>query len=127
MSGGGIYSTLYDLFRFGQCFLNGGTLDGTRLLGCKTVATMLRNQLENVPSFHWGTRCSTYRYGLGWGCYADGSTALPSCVNHGGWGWATLFVDPEDDFVYVHFFADNNDWDPNIMVSTRVIVFSGIE
>lgn len=31
--GGGVYSTLYDMYRFAQCILNGGTLDGKRIIG----------------------------------------------------------------------------------------------
>lgn len=42
---GGLYSTAGDYARFCQMLLDGGTLDGTRILKRKTVASMLRNQL----------------------------------------------------------------------------------
>jgi len=125
-SGGGAYSTLYDMYRFAQCFLNGGTLDGVRLIGRKTVEAMTRNQLENVPSFHWGAKCKTYRQGLGWGFYADGSTVSPDCYNHEGWGWCALYNDPEEQFTYVSFVADDRDWNPDFQVKPRTIAFSGI-
>jgi CubicO group peptidase (beta-lactamase class C family) len=35
--GGGLVSTVKDYLRFGQMLLDGGELDGERLLGCKTV------------------------------------------------------------------------------------------
>jgi CubicO group peptidase (beta-lactamase class C family) len=62
---GGLFSTLPDLFRFGQCFLQGGELEGRRILGRKTVEEMTRNQLSGVPAFHWGKRLRDYRHGLG--------------------------------------------------------------
>ena len=43
--GGGLVSTAGDYFRFGQMLLNGGELDGVRLLGRKTVEWMLQNHL----------------------------------------------------------------------------------
>ena len=42
---GGLYSTAGDYARFAQMLLDGGELDGTRLLGRKTVEMMMRNQL----------------------------------------------------------------------------------
>jgi CubicO group peptidase (beta-lactamase class C family) len=125
-SGGGAYSTLYDLWRFGQCFLNNGTLDGARILGRKTVETMMRDQLDHVPSFHWGKNCKAFRYGLGWSFFCDGPTVSTECVNHEGWGWYSLFVDPREQFISVSYFDDNRDWDPKVMVNTRTIAFSGI-
>jgi CubicO group peptidase (beta-lactamase class C family) len=125
-SGGGAFSTLYDLYRFGQCFLNGGILDGVRIIGRKTAEAMTRNQLENVPSFHWSTNCKTYRHGLGWGFYCDGPTVSQSCYNHEGWGWSALYVDPEEDFIYVSYSVDDHDWSPDVQVKPRTIAWSGI-
>jgi CubicO group peptidase (beta-lactamase class C family) len=43
--GAGLVSTATDYLRFAQLLLNGGALDGTRLLGRKTVEMMTRNHL----------------------------------------------------------------------------------
>jgi CubicO group peptidase (beta-lactamase class C family) len=43
--GGGLFSTVDDYARFAQMLLNGGTLDGVRLLGRKTVESMRSNHL----------------------------------------------------------------------------------
>jgi CubicO group peptidase (beta-lactamase class C family) len=43
--GGGMVSTAADYLRFGQMLLNGGQLDGTRLLSPKTIAFMTADQL----------------------------------------------------------------------------------
>jgi CubicO group peptidase (beta-lactamase class C family) len=125
--GGGAYSTLYDLFRLGQCFLNGGTIDGAKLLGRKTAQEMTRNQLEGVGSYHWGKNCKSYRQGLGWGFYCDGPTVGPATYNHEGWGWCSLFVDPVEKFVFVSMVNDDKEWSPDAMVKPRTIAFSGIE
>jgi CubicO group peptidase (beta-lactamase class C family) len=42
---GGLYSTAADYLRFCQMLLNGGQLDGKRLLGKVTVGFMMRNQV----------------------------------------------------------------------------------
>lgn len=46
--GGGLSSTTADYARFLQLFLNGGELDGVRLLGRKTVELMLTNQTPTL-------------------------------------------------------------------------------
>jgi CubicO group peptidase (beta-lactamase class C family) len=43
--GGGLVSTMADYVRFAQMLLNGGELDGTRILGRKTVELMTINHL----------------------------------------------------------------------------------
>ncbi len=123
---GGLFSTLPDLFRFGQCFLQGGELEGRRILGRKTVEEMTRNQLSGVPAFHWGKRLRDYRHGLGWGFFCDGSTVGPATFNHEGYGWCALFVDPVEQFVYAHFMCDPKDWSAETQVIPRAIAFSGV-
>lgn len=124
--GGGLSSTLPDLLRFARCFLQGGELDGRRILGRKTVEEMTRNQLSAVPAFHWGKRLREYRHGLGWGFFCDGSTVGPATFNHEGYGWCALFVDPVEEFVYAHFMCDAGAWSPELQVLPRTIAFSGI-
>jgi CubicO group peptidase (beta-lactamase class C family) len=126
MGAGGVYSTLRDLFKFGQCFLGGGEYGGARILGRKTVQEMTRNQLCGVPSFHWGARCREYRHGLGWGFFCDGSTVGPATFNHEGWGWCSLYVDPVERFIFASFVPDPEDWNPQLVVAPRTIAFSGI-
>ena len=49
--GGGLVSTAMDYLRFCQMLLNGGELDGTRVLRRETVALMLDNQLPEGHGF----------------------------------------------------------------------------
>jgi CubicO group peptidase (beta-lactamase class C family) len=48
MGGGGMYGTAPDYLRFARCVLNGGTLDGARILAPETVASLGRNQLGEL-------------------------------------------------------------------------------
>ncbi|MEJ5367037.1 MAG: serine hydrolase domain-containing protein [Bryobacteraceae bacterium] len=47
--GMGLYSTIGDYARFAQMLLNGGELEGVRLLGRKTVDLMMMNHLAGLP------------------------------------------------------------------------------
>ena len=47
--GGGLFSTADDYMRFAQMLLDGGALDGVRILGRKTVATMTSDQNARLP------------------------------------------------------------------------------
>jgi methyl acetate hydrolase len=48
MGGGGLYSTVGDYLRFTRMVLNGGTLDGTRVLARETVAAMSANAMGDL-------------------------------------------------------------------------------
>ena len=61
--GVGLLSTVMDYLRFAQMFLNGGTLDGVRVLEPETVALMTRN---HVPDAVMPLSRSGYMAGSGW-------------------------------------------------------------
>jgi CubicO group peptidase (beta-lactamase class C family) len=65
--GGGLLSTARDYCRFGQMLLNGGQLDGTRLLKPDTIKQMTSNQLPPVamPLRLGGFPLPGYGFGLG--------------------------------------------------------------
>lgn len=97
---GGLVSTTSDYFRFHQMMLNGGELDGVRILSPRTVRLMTVN--------HTGERAIWLRgegfgFGLGYSVTTDlGRSAMPSAEGTYGWGGAycTVFwVDPEDEVI----------------------------
>ena len=55
MGGGGLYSTVTDYLRFTRMILNGGELDGVRVLTEATVAAMAGNHLEHGTAAGWST------------------------------------------------------------------------
>ncbi len=62
--GVGLLSTVMDYLRFAQMFLNGGTLDGVRILEPETVELMTRN---HVPDTAMPLSRAGYMAGSGWG------------------------------------------------------------
>ncbi len=97
---GGLVSTAPDYFRFQQMMLNGGELDGVRLLGRKTVELMTANHTGELPIWLTGPG---YGFGLGYSVVRDiGATGLPASAGTYGWGGAfcTYFwVDPAEEMV----------------------------
>jgi CubicO group peptidase (beta-lactamase class C family) len=58
--GGGLVSTIDDYGRFGQMLINGGELDGVRILKESTVNMIMSAQMPETVSYEEG-----FRYGLG--------------------------------------------------------------
>ena len=98
--GAGLLSTATDYARFLQMMLNGGDLEGTRLLSRKTVELMTTNHLTDQP-FRQGQG-----FGLGFSIVEDlGARGLPGSKGEFGWGGAyhsTYWVDPVEDLVVVY-------------------------
>jgi CubicO group peptidase (beta-lactamase class C family) len=90
--GGGLVSTARDYARFCQMLLNGGQLDGTRLLKAETVAEMTKDQLpaEALP-MAMPSRApvpdKSLGFGLGFGVRTSASESNPSVIP-GEYFWA---------------------------------------
>lgn len=98
---GGLFSTAADLLRFGQLFLNRGTLDGHRLLSPATVRLMTRLHLETTYEWEPG-RPQTVRWALGWSKgNPDHDLVSPEGFGHAGATGTLLWVDPAFDLVFV--------------------------
>jgi CubicO group peptidase (beta-lactamase class C family) len=104
--GGGMVSTAMDYARFCQMLLNGGTLDGKRVLGPKTVAYMTADHLDASitpgPIYLPG---AGFGFGLGFAVRtAAGVSPLLGSVgeyNWGGAGGTYFWVDPKEDLFVV--------------------------
>jgi CubicO group peptidase (beta-lactamase class C family) len=111
--GGGLVSTASDYFRFAEMMRRGGELDGTRILGPRTIAYMTMNHLpdgRDLASLATSGSFSETRYegiGFGLGVYVmlDPVRAqVPSSPVEYGWGGmasTAFWVDPVDDLVVV--------------------------
>jgi CubicO group peptidase (beta-lactamase class C family) len=99
-------SSAGDYLRFARMLLNGGELDGVRILGRKTVEMMTRNHLpEGIPSINNGNGPSATGYGLGVSVTLD-PAKLGNLDSRGSFGWGgaattTFRVDPAEDMTYV--------------------------
>lgn len=113
--GGGLASTAADYVRFSQMLLNGGELDGVRLLAPKTVRHMASDHLP--PDAGYGATSRErfgalapvpemgYGFGLGFAVRtAAGMSPVPGSVGEFSWGgvYGTYFwIDPAEQLVAV--------------------------
>lgn len=99
--GGGLVSTAADYFRFSQMLLDDGHLDGTRVLGRKTVELIRTDHLGDIRM----PRNPGYGFGLGFAVRTHpGRAPIPGSVGEFHWGGAygTVFwIDPREEFVGV--------------------------
>jgi CubicO group peptidase (beta-lactamase class C family) len=108
--GGGLVSTAHDYLRFTQMLLNGGELDGARILAPATVKLMRSNHLyPNLMTGQFGIGLQHIRPGFGYG-YDMAVFTNPALADNpvgkgtflwdgaaGTWFW----IDPEYDIVFV--------------------------
>lgn len=98
---GGLFSTAHDMFRFYQAILNGGELDGARIVSSQSVQEMTRPQTGELqvgftPGNAWG---------LGW-CVVrqpQGVSAMlsPGTFGHGGAFGTQGWIDPQRGMIFV--------------------------
>jgi CubicO group peptidase (beta-lactamase class C family) len=99
---GGLVSTARDYLRFQLAMINGGSLDGVRLLAPSTVSLMLENHTGDLELWLTGPGMG---FGLGYGVVVDrGTAATPLSTGAAYWGGAycTLsWLDPEQELVAI--------------------------
>jgi CubicO group peptidase (beta-lactamase class C family) len=108
--GGGMVSTAEDYYRFAQMLLNGGELDGKRILAPSTVKLMTSNHLPgNLLTGEFGIGQHIMRPGFGYGfncavVFDPPEAALPDGKGTFFWDGAAgtwFWVDPTNDIVFV--------------------------
>ncbi len=110
--GGGLIGTIADYHRFSTMLLNGGELDGARIVSPKTIRLMRTNHLPNNADltemssslFSEANNAGT-GFGLGFAMVIDPSkTLMPSSEGEFYWGGAystAFFVDPVERITMV--------------------------
>lgn len=105
-AGAGMFSTIGDYARFGQMLLNGGELDGVRILGRKTVELMMANHLNHLPP-PTTTLSPGEGFGLGGSVRIDlaRGDAMGSVGQFGWSGAATTYfnIDPKEQTLTLVF------------------------
>ncbi len=102
--GAGAASTATDYFRFLQMLLNGGELEGTRILSPQSVRYMLSDHLgfTRGPNYLPG---DGYGFGLGFAVrLADGLASIPGSQGDAFWGGITgprFWIDPRERLAVV--------------------------
>ena len=101
--GAGLVSTAQDYSRFAQMLLNGGELDGVRLLSPKTIELMTMSHTSDLPAGSAGGPGANF--GLGFRVVTD-LAATQTLGSAGSYGWSgiygtTFWVDPQEKLVAV--------------------------
>ncbi len=115
--GGGLVSTAHDYARFAQMLLNGGELDGARILGRKTIELMTVDHLEDgMPT---GFLQPGWGFGLGFTMKTTaGLDGMPGSVGNYYWygiRGTSFWVDPEEDLIGVFMIQIR----PNLDITFR--------
>jgi CubicO group peptidase (beta-lactamase class C family) len=105
--GGGMVGTATDYARFLQMLANGGTLDGKRFLGPKTIAYMTSDHMGDVVRRGpYDALGPGYKFGLGFGVRTDAGLApyAGSAGDYywGGAGGTYFWVDPKEKMFVVY-------------------------
>lgn len=129
--GGGMVSTAMDYARFLQMMLNGGTLDGKRILGPKTIAYMTSDHLhEGIVPGPYYLPGPGYGFGLGFavrrttGGAPDNGTVGDYTWN--GVGGTHFWVDPKED-MFVVFMIQSPRQRTHYMSLIRDMVYASID
>jgi CubicO group peptidase (beta-lactamase class C family) len=109
--GAGAVSTASDYLRFSQMLLNGGVLDGVRILSPATVRLMTSDHLGSIPAPGFVGVMGTpgYTFGLGFAVrQGDGIAGVPGRQGQfmwAGYGGTYFWVDPAEQLTAVFMSA----------------------
>jgi len=123
--GAGLSSTAKDYATFLQMYLNGGILNGKRLLSRTTIHTMMQNQISDL----WGDNGK--HYGLAFGVVnekgeAQGGIGSEGTFDWGGYFNTQYFADPKEQIIGVLLKQTQGPVDDKTAWQFRQLVFQTI-
>jgi CubicO group peptidase (beta-lactamase class C family) len=128
--GGGLVSTTMDYARFCQMLLNGGVLDGNRLIGRKTLELMASNHLAPDVKVDSPLMPAGHGFGLGFAVRThQGMAPFPGSLGQFFWsGMAGTFfwIDPAEDMFAV-FMMQGPGQREYIRTLLRDLVYAAVE
>ena len=130
--GGGLISTAADYLRFAQMLLNGGVLDGVRLVSRKTVELMTLNHLppELLPFGEYEPHRG-YGFGLGVSVIMDlaryGSIGSVGTFEWGGAANTAFWVDPQEKLIGILLTQFMPAWHFRLTDDFRVLTYQAID
>ncbi len=128
--GGGLVSTTMDYARFCQMLLNGGTLDGERIIGRKTLALMASNHLASNVKINGILLAPGHGFGLGFAVRTDDGMApfagSPGQFFWSGVGGTFFWIDPAEDLfaVFMSQGPGQREYTRNLV---RGLVYAAVE
>ena len=124
--GAGLSSTAKDFATFLQMYLNGGELNGVRILSRTTVQSILSNQIGNL----WGENSDTY-YCLAFAVVTQKGQDKGGQSSSGSFGWSgyfntQYFADPKEKTIGILMkqtqgaYYDDTEWKFKILVGQSI-------
>jgi CubicO group peptidase (beta-lactamase class C family) len=129
-TGGGMFSTAYDLNKFGVMLLNNGTYEGKRIIGRKAVEKMTSFYLTgDVKDYCWNAGGVPRLYGLGPDMRYNLTTFYTKGTYfHEGAGACCLIVDPYERLVASWFVPFTSyAWYAHALYNVAAIIWSGLK
>jgi CubicO group peptidase (beta-lactamase class C family) len=128
--GGGLISTTMDYARFSQMLLNGGTLDGNRIIGRKTLQLMASDHLGAHIKVDSPLMPAGHGFGLGFSVRTDAGLA-PFPGSPGQFFWSGVagtffFIDPVEE-MFVVFMMQGPGQREYIRNLLRDMVYAAVE
>jgi CubicO group peptidase (beta-lactamase class C family) len=128
--GGGMVSTTMDYARFCQMLLNGGTLDGNRIIGRKTLELMASDHLDSKVKLETHLVPPGYSFGLGFAVRThQGMAPVAGSVGQFYWsGMAGTFfwIDPKEELFAV-FMMQGPGQREYVRTLLRSLVYAAVE
>ena len=128
--GGGLVSTTMDYARFSQMLLNGGALDGNRIVGRKTLQLMASDHLGPNVKVDSPLMSAGHGFGLGFAVRThQGMAPFPGSLGQFFWsGMAGTFfwIDPAEDMFAV-FMMQGPGQREYIRSMVRNLVYAAVE
>ena len=128
--GGGLVSTTMDYARFCQMLLNGGALDGTRIVGRKTLELMASDHLAPGVKVDSPLMPAGHGFGLGFAVRThQGMAPFPGSLGQFVWSGMAgtfFFIDPAEDLFTV-FMMQGPGQREYIRAVLRDLVYAAVE
>ena len=128
--GGGLVSTTMDYARFCQMLLNGGVLDGNRIIGRKTLQLMASNHLDPSVKLESHLVPAGHSFGLGFAVRTlEGMAPFAGSVGQFFWsGMAGTFfwIDPKEELFAV-FMSQGPGQREYFRSLVRSLVYAAVE
>jgi CubicO group peptidase (beta-lactamase class C family) len=128
--GGGLVSTTMDYARFCQMLLSGGTLDGNRIIGRKTLRAMASNHLGANVTIGGTLLSPGHGFGLGFAVRTDEGMA-PFAGSVGQFFWSGMagtffWIDPAEELFAV-FMSQGPGQRVYLRDQMRSLVYAAVE
>jgi CubicO group peptidase (beta-lactamase class C family) len=128
--GGGLVSTTMDYARFCQMLLNGGVLDGVRIIGRKTLQLMASNHLDPSVKLESHLVPAGHSFGLGFAVRTVEGMA-PFAGSAGQFFWSGMagtffWIDPKEELFAV-FMSQGPGQREHFRSLVRSLVYAAVE